>query len=214
MVVHRTSVRKCRRGHEITPDNETTDGKCKRCARERVRAWRAGEKREPVAPVEQCVNGHDYDDENTYWYRGQRQCKACRRVRIKESFDRHREERLAGQKAWRDANAERHRESARRWLRENPERANLTSRLKKQRRRAAGTLTVEDWELVLDVYGRNCLACGKPEVTIDHVVPVSAGGLNVVSNVQPLCGRCNTSKGTKTIDYRPVPWEDIASQAV
>ena len=25
-----------------------------------------------------CPQGHPYDDENTYWYRGQRQCKICR----------------------------------------------------------------------------------------------------------------------------------------
>ena len=25
-----------------------------------------------------CPQGHDYDEENTYWYRGARQCRACR----------------------------------------------------------------------------------------------------------------------------------------
>ena len=64
------------------------------------------------------------------------------------------------------------------------------------------SLTDADWVFVLEVYGNACLACDKPEVTIDHVVPVSKGGRNEIDNVQPLCGRCNTSKGTKTIDYR------------
>jgi 5-methylcytosine-specific restriction endonuclease McrA len=177
-----------------------------------MRAWLAREKREPAPLVERCVNGHEYDEENTYWYRGYRQCRTCRRVRMKESYRRHREKRLEEYAEWRRANGERHRESARRWSRENRERANLTSRLKKQRRRAGGTLTTADWELVLDVYGRACLACGKAEATIDHVIPVSAGGPNVASNVQPLCGYCNTSKGTKTADYRPFPWEDLIEQ--
>lgn len=28
-----------------------------------------------------CAHGHPFDDENTYWYRGYRRCKACRSVR-------------------------------------------------------------------------------------------------------------------------------------
>jgi len=27
-----------------------------------------------------CPSGHEYNDENTYWYRGRRNCRACRRV--------------------------------------------------------------------------------------------------------------------------------------
>ena len=34
-------------------------------------------------------------------------------------------------------------------------------------------------------------------------VPVSLGGTTYEENVQPLCGRCNTKKGAKTIDFRP-----------
>lgn len=64
---------------------------------------------------------------------------------------------------------------------------------------------------MIETYSRACLACGKPEVTIDHIVPVSAGGTNAIGNVQPLCGYCNTSKGTKTIDYRPFPIEVLVA---
>jgi hypothetical protein len=28
-----------------------------------------------------CPRGHAYDDENTYWYQGRRQCKTCRKAR-------------------------------------------------------------------------------------------------------------------------------------
>ena len=163
-----------------------------------------------------CPQGHEYSEGNTYRFGPDgryRQCKICRAVRVKESYQRHRQERLAWHRAHQEANREVYREYCRRWQQENRERSNLLSRIKKQRRRNAGTLTVEDWELVLEVYGRNCLACGQPGVTIDHVIPVSAGGPNVISNVQPLCGRCNTSKGTKTIDYRPEPWADLAGRA-
>jgi len=161
-----------------------------------------------------CPQGHEYTEENTYVSPdGVRQCRTCRKVRVMESWWRHRAKRMAENKAWREENADRVRENLRRWNEENRDRANLLHRLKKQRRRAAGTLTATDWELVLDIYGAACLACGKPEVTIDHVVPVSEGGLNTIVNVQPLCSYCNTSKGTKTIDYRPDGGAAVADAA-
>ena len=35
------------------------------------------------------------------------------------------------------------------------------------------------------------------EATIDHIVPVSKGGLHIAENVQCLCRKCNTTKGAK-----------------
>jgi HNH endonuclease len=230
------TVKRCKRGHLMTPENIAKNGKnvtCRICRSAAQNAWRAANpekaressrkgalkyRRARGALPEHgngrkthCPQGHEYTEENTYLYRGMRQCKTCRKVRVRESFARHREEHLAIQARWRAANLERHRASARDWLKNNREQANLNSRLKKQRRRNGGTLTKADWRLVLDVYGEACLACGKPEVTIDHVIPVSVGGLNVISNVQPLCGFHNTSKGTRTVDYRPFPWEELVA---
>jgi len=31
-------------------------------------------------PVDQCLRGHTYDEANTYWHRGKKFCRACRRV--------------------------------------------------------------------------------------------------------------------------------------
>jgi len=49
-----------------------------------------------------------------------------------------------------------------------------------------------------------CLCCGKNNVVLsmDHVVPLSVDGKNLISNIQPLCVSCNSSKGVKVIDYR------------
>lgn len=80
----------------------------------------------------------------------------------------------------------------------------LNNRIRSHRLRAVGTFTAADWREVLYTYGRACLACGSTAPpTIDHVVPISRGGLNTKENVQPLCAWCNDSKGTKTVDYRP-----------
>lgn len=56
---------------------------------------------------------------------------------------------------------------------------------------------------VFKLYGNKCLCCGIEEnITIDHVIPVKKGGVNELSNMQPLCKSCNSRKSTFTTDYR------------
>lgn len=57
-------------------------------------------------------------------------------------------------------------------------------------------------------YGEACMnpECSREDsiLTIDHVVPVSKGGLNVIENTQILCYTCNRRKGNRNQnDYRP-----------
>ena len=163
-----------------------------------------------------CPQGHEYTEENTYRFGPEgryRMCRTCRGEHVKASNRRHREERLAWHRAHQEANREVYREYSRRWQQDNRERSNLLSRLQE----AAPPATQEPcrWRtgnLCWTSTAGTCLACGKDEATIDHVVPVSRDGANEIWNVQPLCGFCNTSKGTKTVDYRPFPWEDAAAE--
>lgn len=67
---------------------------------------------------------------------------------------------------------------------------------------AAGEFDWVGWKELCDTLGNKCLACGKKEVTVDHIVPVSKGGSNKLSNLQPLCFSCNASKGAKVMNYR------------
>ena len=65
-------------------------------------------------------------------------------------------------------------------------------------------LKLGDWPKLLAKYGKACLKCGsKKDITKDHVIPLIDGGRHHVSNLQPLCRSCNSSKGRNTIDYRP-----------
>lgn len=63
-----------------------------------------------------------------------------------------------------------------------------------------------EWETLKVIYNFTCLSClrAEPNITLtkDHVKPVIAGGSNHISNIQPLCERCNKLKSTKEIDYR------------
>lgn len=53
-------------------------------------------------------------------------------------------------------------------------------------------------------YGNKCLCCGVTDrlLTPDHVIPLGPPNSDSISNIQPLCGSCNSKKHTKEIDYR------------
>ena len=69
-----------------------------------------------------------------------------------------------------------------------------------------GTITAYEWMDLKKKYNYTCLRCGKKEpeikLTLDHVVPLIVGGKNIIENAQPLCKPCNSSKYTKSTDYR------------
>ena len=71
-------------------------------------------------------------------------------------------------------------------------------------RDAPGSFTFDEWYALCQKYEFRCLRCGEQNVklTVDHVVPLSKGGSHWISNLQPLCGPCNSSKGVKDTDYR------------
>jgi len=80
------------------------------------------------------------------------------------------------------------------------------SKARRERERAAGKkITAAEWRDLKTRWGHMCLACGKtePDVVLhkDHVIPLSMGGTNDVSNIQPLCGPCNLTKLDKTTDW-------------
>lgn len=70
-------------------------------------------------------------------------------------------------------------------------------------RKNGGKHTASEWAALCAQYRGRCLACKRKRLlTKDHVIPIIAGGTDDISNIQPLCRPCNSSKGTKTIDYR------------
>lgn len=77
------------------------------------------------------------------------------------------------------------------------------ARYSAMRRANGGDYALEDWETLCALAGGRCLASGKETaLTVDHVLPVSKGGSSYLTNLQPLCGSCNSSKKERHIDYR------------
>jgi 5-methylcytosine-specific restriction endonuclease McrA len=87
-----------------------------------------------------------------------------------------------------------------------------------QRRRAIkalseGSYTAQQWLDLKMQYKCRCLCCGRHESYLptvleqDHIIPLTKGGSNWISNIQPLCADCNgpSGKWQKTTDYRKMP---------
>lgn len=57
-------------------------------------------------------------------------------------------------------------------------------------------------------FNNTCVRCegksGLKNVERDHIVPRYQGGNDSPKNMQPLCAKCNTSKGPETIDWRVI----------
>jgi 5-methylcytosine-specific restriction endonuclease McrA len=106
-------------------------------------------------------------------------------VRRRKYYEKHREEIVAKMvKRRRDSGAAA--EGMRRW--------------KKEKEEAPGSFTKAEFaELVESVEGR-CVYCWEqPEVlTQDHIVPLSRGGSDYITNIVPACRSCNASKGART----------------
>ena len=81
--------------------------------------------------------------------------------------------------------------------------SNSAQRLLNARYAAARTSQFRSWKELCRYYGNKCLCCGRRrKLTRDHVIPRAQGGPNSLSNMQPLCGPCNRTKGNRVIDYR------------
>jgi hypothetical protein len=70
-----------------------------------------------------------------------------------------------------------------------------------------GTLNEESWRNLLEQNDYKCAICREPKspLCIDHIVAVSRGGPNSLSNVQPLCRKCNSRKVGTDKGRRNVP---------
>jgi 5-methylcytosine-specific restriction endonuclease McrA len=116
-----------------------------------------------------------------------------------------------------ESNSEKKRESVRKWKKENPDKAREWRQANPDKVRShnqahlarkagnGGSFTDKEWQDLCSKYDNRCLCCGeKKKLTADHVVPLVKGGTSYIDNIQCLCQSCNSSKGTKTIDYRRV----------
>lgn len=106
----------------------------------------------------------------------------------------------AKNRAWRDANPERAKASREKWNLNNP-----TKRLERAQVRRARKLNayIEPVNRTVVYKQANgiCGICGFPvsydKFHVDHIVPLSKGGMHCYANTQPAHARCNLKKSNK-----------------
>lgn len=91
----------------------------------------------------------------------------------------------------------------------NPERGKMSDAVQNSAVRARrfgveGKFTIGELEMLLQHQNRQCAYCGadmgNTRWTVDHVVPMCKGGLNVASNLTLCCFQCNHAKADRTPD--------------
>jgi 5-methylcytosine-specific restriction endonuclease McrA len=111
------------------------------------------------------------------------------------------EKKVADSQARYQANKKQFIRKAKEWRKQNHEAYLHHERLRRYRKVAGGSHTLEEWESVKRLFNNSCAECGMPEsqskLTEDHKVPLSKGGLNTIDNIQPLCNYCNARKNAK-----------------
>ena len=127
-----------------------------------------------------------------------------RRAASRRKYDAtHKEEKAMWSRSWRKRNPEKVAAYKRKYRK-----AHLEERAAYQRNRKAfeagakGSFTAEEFRALCDYTNHLCPRCFEEKpLTIDHIVALSKGGSNDISNIQPLCKSCNCSKGVWTVDY-------------
>jgi hypothetical protein len=118
----------------------------------------------------------------------------------------HPEESAKHQRRYRNENRDVLRKRASDWKKNHPNVARANKRTRYARKKGAkGKYTLGQWNKMKEGYNWTCPCCMRKEpeikLTADHIVPLSKGGTNYITNIQPLCRNCNSAKGTQIIVY-------------
>jgi len=67
---------------------------------------------------------------------------------------------------------------------------------RRQAKKIDNPLTAAEWREIKETFNHACAYCLATDVklTMDHIVPISKGGLHTYDNVIPACKSCNCSK--------------------
>jgi 5-methylcytosine-specific restriction endonuclease McrA len=104
---------------------------------------------------------------------------------------------------WRAENAEQNRQNYQNWREQNREQYLASKRANQARRThwmTTGDATGADYQEVLSQARGCCAICGKQvggNLHVDHIIPLSRGGLHTRSNLQAACPPCNIRKYNK-----------------
>jgi 5-methylcytosine-specific restriction endonuclease McrA len=181
-------------------------GKCKACVKRRVRENRR-ERLEQYVRYEQSRANLPHRVEARRKYQEEHKAQIAE---YKKAWTRGNSARMAAAKReYYEHNREQVISRSEEWGKNNLEKVKQFKANNRRKRRAAknasrGSFTAKEFKELCERYGNRCLSCGVTGVVLeaDHVVPLTKGGADDISNIQPLCGSCNRRKFVDSVDYR------------
>lgn len=209
--------------HKQAGKKDGTRPRCKSCTREDLRNWRAtNNERARERDKDWYHQNPEKRRANSKRYRENNLVKILEKGRryYQDNAEKIKKHVLEWQKKfpekvnkknskWIKAHPEKRLARARHHRENNRDKYTWYTKNRKALQKSAGVnITPAQWESLKKFYNYTCLRCGRKEpdikLTHDHVIPLSKGGLNALENSQCLCKSCNSSKGAKHVDYRPV----------
>lgn len=152
---------------------------------------------------ESFTKNKQFSDGYTYW------CKSCYNDYHKSYKSKNYKKLKEYSKNYCKENSGKAVERATKWIEENRSQYQANQRVAQRCRRKRikkvddGTVTPSS---IKEIWTGNCYICGDsilwddPESHLDHVIPISAGGIHTISNVKWSCGTCNRKKSNKIIN--------------
>lgn len=147
------------------------------------------------------------------------ECKACHRTYSRKYYEEHKEhcletvktyrsknrdEVLQKQREWYERNCESVKKKAKEWSKNNPDKATEYNRKKKARKRnQLGSFSPWMIRYYRYVQQDTCFYCDadiSKEYQLEHMAPLSRGGLHCWTNTCLACRDCNFHKHTKTVE--------------
>ena len=144
-----------------------------------------------------------YREANKEKIKAKKKCLKRTPAQRKAEYQKNAEKIKARSKAWCAANPDRKTAASRKYYSEN--KASYISNARKRRHSLIGTFNQKEIDAIYAAQHGNCAGCAKPftasrKYEMDHVMPVSKGGLNTADSIQLLCKPCNRRKFTMLPD--------------
>lgn len=114
-------------------------------------------------------------------------------------------------KKWRDNNKEKVAQSQKKWIQNNRDKKRHWTRKYKIKKKSVQGVSYSSHDLYVlcEKFDNKCAYCCKSLITadkyskqIDHFLPISTGGRDVLGNLVPSCINCNSSKNNSD----PITW--------
>lgn len=192
----------CPKGHVC--ERLTSNGTCIQCSKERLKKWsidKQKKKRNNLQKLHQRVivlRGEALELGLKRYFTGV-ECPKCLEVHERRTSD------SKCMKCVREKNRKRRKENPEyfkdcinKFHKRNPKAKAVSHN---NRRKAVGKISIDQINAAINKQNNKCTYCkgdfSEVGMHIDHYVPISKGGWNLICNIQCLCPTCNLKKGAK-----------------